>query len=143
MRPSYETSTDLGKEDAVAEMIGRLLGAEPQKLPSKYPFDRAFVQGKNVVALAEIKCRSNKRDEYPTFFMSLAKWMACIRIAEFSGVPALIVVRWSDGICAMKMPDYGLPVTFAGRSDRKDLDDMELVVEVPVKDFTPIDKFRV
>jgi len=142
MRPSYETQSDLGREDTVAEMVGRLFGANPQKLPPKYPFDRAFVQGKNVVALAEIKCRSNKKEEYPTFIMSLAKWMSCIRISEFAGVPGLLVVRWSDGVFVMKMPDYGLAVTFAGRADRNDLDDMELVVEVPVKDFTPIDKFK-
>lgn len=140
MRKSYETTASRRAEEAVGRVVAKRIGLEVRQMPLKYPVDFAFAAGTEVRAFAEIKCREHHFGAFPTLILGLNKWAACRRLSEFSGVPALLVVRFGSEIRWCRMPDHGLDVRIGGREDRGDWQDVEPVVHVPVRIFEQLDK---
>lgn len=138
MRPMYESKDDLFNEQAVASYIAaKRPGLFWRKLPVAYPLDYAFFDGKNNLRFfAEIKCRRVASTNFPTFILSLHKWDSGNRIAN-GAVPVYLIVRWTDRIGSLRFR----PVTrecdirLGGRTDRKDVQDMEPVIHLPTKNF--------
>lgn len=135
-RPVYETRQDIGREANVAEILAAAWSCAIHKLPRLYSCDYAAMRGKEVSAWLEIKCRNAS---YPTYLISLHKWIKGIELSEATAKPFLLVVSWpvNGEQVVMFYPVCREPihVVLGGRKDRNDPDDIEPMVEVPVAKF--------
>jgi hypothetical protein len=141
VRPTYETARDVDNERAVAEVIERRLRLTARKLPRHYELDYVLTDGDEVRGFAEIKCRTNALEQYPTYIISGHKWEYGLRWEALAHAPFVIVVRFTDGIYYCR-PRYvqGHRVMLGGRRDRGDEQDIEPVVHIPVGEFTLLEK---
>ncbi len=137
MRPTYENELSKADEQRISPIIERLWKCKLDKLPTKNFIDFALMRKKvGLVAYAEIKCRKNPRQQYPTFMISLEKWMHSQHIAKVSnGVPMFFIVEWTDGLYWVRQDTATYSVGVGGRYDRNDALDVELMVFVPVDQF--------
>jgi len=104
-----------------------------------YYIDWVFLRNQKPVAIAEVKCRTNPREQYPTLMLSLAKWMHGKQLAKELAVPFLVVIKWTDGIFWHEVTDKSLiSHGFGGRTDRNDDQDVEPVVYIPINLFRKI-----
>lgn len=109
-----------------------------RKMPPRYPVDFALCdQQENVVGWAEVKCRTNPAQKYPTYMLSLAKYEGLVRLQLFTGLPAELVVAWTDFVGTLKVPAL-VRIGFGGRTDRGDDQDTEPVVLIPIRQFQMI-----
>ena len=139
MRPIYEDSASKADESRIAKVVEQLWKCKVEKLPRKNYVDYALMRDKELSAYAEVKSRKNERNKYPTWMVSLEKWMYAKRIAEVSnGVPMLFIVEWTDGIYWLRQDTAEFFVGVGGRSDRGDDMDRELCVFVNVNQFLPL-----
>jgi hypothetical protein len=141
MRPTYETAADRQNEKRVAQKAAATWGeCWAVKLPKQYRADFAFVDSKEaVLAWCEVKCRTNPHDRYPTYMLSLAKWMEAERMAESSGLPFYLLVEFTDGVYYLRVKKIdGLTVKMGGRTDRGDAQDVEPTIHIPIKHFKPL-----
>jgi hypothetical protein len=140
MRPLYESSKDLSNELRVAKILKDCWEADFVKLTMAYHVDWAVVRGPEIVAFAEFKRRHNPKDQYPSFMISLNKWMNGKKMGKEVGVPFLIIVEWDDGLyytnSEVVKPKYGL----GGRWDRKDSQDQEPCAFIETKAFYKVRK---
>lgn len=138
MRPIYETAQDRQREDAVRQYLverykcnykktGLLSGVDGYLY---YPDDR-------VAAVVEIKCRNNAHDKYPTYMISANKWHNAKQLAKDDNVPFLLVVKFTDGVYAIK-GDRDYPTAKGGRYDRGDAQDVEQCMYIPMDKFKEI-----
>lgn len=134
-RPQYESNIDLTNEQRVAAKLSILWRAYFHKLPKSYHVDWMVCRNNQTVAFAELKCRQNTRFAYPTFMISLAKWMRGKELAREAKVPFIIIVNWTDGTFFLKVQDQPVTYGFGGRKDRNDSQDMEPVVFINTSYF--------
>lgn len=138
MRPIYESPADLQNEKDIVEKLTQMWGISFHKLPMSYHIDWLMVKDKQARGFAELKCRNNDRRKYPTFMISLAKWMRGKELAHELSTSFIIIVKWTDGIYFHKAGTYPITYGFGGRSDRGDSQDMEPVVYIDTDHFTRI-----
>lgn len=135
MRPIYENSKDRDNEKKVAEHYAQK-GCVPMFTKKLAPFDVAFVKGKQVKAVAEIKCRGHKYGDFPTYMISAEKLNGLHSFHSATRIPTLIIVSWSCG----KIGHVKIPVEasfeIGGRVDRNDPMDTEIVAHIPITQFT-------
>lgn len=138
MRPMYESAFDRGNEVSVSDLLSKRWDCEFVKLPISYHVDWMLMRGKKSIAFAELKTRKVPSTQYPTLLLSLNKWIRGVELSKATGVPFIIIAKWTDGVFFFK-PDFG-PVLFGhgGRLDRNDSQDMEPVVFINVKDFKQV-----
>lgn len=135
MRPIYESGKDRARE---RQVIDKLLkpGQKAHKLKMENRLDFAVVdQSNTVVALVEVKCRTNKMRAYPSYMLDIPKVMAARQLSEACNCPAFLFVQWAD---ALGYISFGSPfqVGFGGRTDRSDSQDVGLMA------YFDIDMFR-
>ena len=84
-----------------------------------------------------MKCRTNPKDKYPTYMLSLDKWLAGMNMHLFGGLPFVLVVQWSDCIGFLKCVNAikHITIDMGGRKDRNDSQDIEPVVYIPTNLF--------
>jgi hypothetical protein len=150
MRPTHESDKDREEQARIAVVIEKRHGVVATPLPLYSPVDYVLTkkpveeEGK-VDAVMEVKCRKRKlRQEWPTYMLSLKKFLKMRELGYAMNVPALLVVEWADGmgmvdVRTLKLNELGYYV--GGRKDRPDdPGDMELTVRIPnsaFKLFTP------
>ncbi len=138
-RPTYETQNHLSEEKGVVKEIEKTWACQAVKLPKAYQLDYAIIRQKEVVAWLEIKCRNVLHGEYPTFMLSLNKWLAGERLARDTGKGFLLVVRYRDSLRYVNAKGISNPeIGFGGRVDRGDWQDQEPCVFIPTRFFTNI-----
>jgi len=140
MRPLYESSKDLSNELRVSAHLKDCWNAEFVKLPMAYYVDWAVVRGSEIKAFAEFKRRHNPKDQYPSFMISLNKWMNGKKMGRELGVPFLIIVEWDDGLYYCDTEAVARTYGFGGRSDRGDSQDQEPCVFIETKAFYKVRK---
>jgi hypothetical protein len=136
MRPLYESQSDLQNEFAVAALLAKRWSCEFRKLPIKYGVDFAVCQGRDIVAFAEIKCRSysySQLDRLGGYMVSAHKWAVGLTLSRSFDVPLVLIVRLTDGIFWTK--DTSGKLVMGGRSDRGDEQDIEPCVLLPMSSF--------
>jgi hypothetical protein len=138
MRPLYESSKDLENEQSVAAALSQAWGCSLNKLPMSYHVDWVLESEGKLCAFAELKCRNNPRSKYPTLMLSLNKWVRGCELAKYSGVPFILVVRWSDGLFWIKHTDTPITTGIGGRHDRNDKQDIEPVVYINTEHFKEV-----
>lgn len=136
MRPIYETATDISREAGIAASLAACWDCRFQKMPKFYGVDFAALRKGEITAWFEIKHRFAS---YPSYRLSLHKWMRGIELSEITGKPAFIVVSWPvDGkreVIYRAINRDPVKVVLGGRKDRGDPDDIEPMVEIPVGEF--------
>ena len=149
-RPLFESDQDKKKEADFAEKISATRKVKMHKLPISYKLDFLVAdQQDRAVALAEVKCRSNASNAYPSFAISLAKYEQGIRLTEHlchdltsEPIKFLIFVRFSDRDLYYKhdaMNASEIHVRWGGRIwDARDPQDREPMVHIPMGLFKEI-----
>jgi len=144
-RQLYETEADLARERAVIERVNKGM-YEIRKLPIKLRADFGLFdkQTGNLMRWAEVRCRSNPRDKYPTLFMSLEKMLSIAELVNITSKPLSLLVEWTDvtGRFDFKKGDLleEFDITWGGRGQLRDEQDVEPVMHIPNNKFTILEK---
>lgn len=142
MRPIYVSSEDNEKAVEVMQQVKPHILWSIKKTQSElsiYDFKLVDRHARRIVALVEVKNRTNLQRKYPTYMISKLKVDSCVEEASKMGAFFLLVVKWSDDIGWINIdrPDY-YPAKVGGRFDRNDNGDVESVYHIPVKEFKPL-----
>jgi hypothetical protein len=135
MRPTYEQESDRNNEHYVAALYCKK-GYTFEMTPKFFDFDVAYLENDIIKAIAEIKCRTHKYGDFPTFFISAEKLRKLHALHISTGLPTLIIVSWSCGTVGHVMIPVDVTVTIGGRTDRNDAKDIEMLVHIPINKFT-------
>ena len=134
----YETKADRANESGVFDTLSIKYKCTVETCPTLSAVDGylLYESGKRAVVV-EIKTRRNAHDRYPTYMLSAAKHENLLCIARQDGIPALLVVRFTDGLYATKIKSE-YPTAAGGRYDRGNPNDMETCVYIPIQEFRAI-----
>jgi len=132
-RPIYETPADLVNERRVADALLERWRCNAVKLPRRYEIDYALSRGNRVMAWAEVKCRTNPREQYPTYMVALGKVLTGLNLSQRTNLPFMLVVQWTDSL-GWVTPTFDA-IHIGGRHDRGDCEDQEPMVHIPIADF--------
>ena len=135
VRPSYETSEDREREQAIVLAVCAAWRCEAQAAPRFYQHDYFLTRGEDMVAVVEVKARTNPHDQYRTYMLSAHKYLHGVAWEGSLQVPFLLVVGFTDGVWFCRPRKCRTFVRFGGRRDRGDAQDMEAVVHVPMEEF--------
>ena len=129
-----ENAESKAAEERLIAILCEATGAKAHKLPRRYSIDYIMMRGANTAGWVEVKERKNRRDQYPTYNVSLYKYLNLLDLAAKTGVPGLLLVGWSDGVGWVRVPcDH--EVVWSGRTDRGDAGDIEPMVSIPISAF--------
>lgn len=125
-RPRYESKDDKDRELAVITRVGAVTKLEPKRLPEYSEADFAMLRGNRVVGVAEVKVLGKR---HPQIFISLHKVQA-LRDYAALGLAARLIFALPDGVYAQEIthPEIMGWIGYAGRTDRGDAQDTEMVV---------------
>lgn len=127
-RPLYEDDGDRAREREVAKEICKLLDCQARKLPISYGLDFALLRGEDVFSFVEIKCRTRNSQLYESLMVSAQKRVKALELSRATGCSCMLVSAFSDGIYWVNMAEKPDRVTFNGRTDRGDSQDVEPVI---------------
>lgn len=131
-RPIYETTINITKEAAIAGELSAAWNCDVIKLPRLYSCDYAAMRDGSVSAWIEIKCRNRS---YPTYLLSLHKWLKGVELSNVTGKPFILVVSWDDKIIYKNVTNEPVKIVIGGRKDRGDPADIEPMVEIEISGF--------
>jgi hypothetical protein len=141
---TFESAVDRNAEDATAIELEAAWRCELHRFGLLAPVDFYAERDGRMTGAVEIKCRTNSAGAYPTVFLSVRKWVALTLVGLGLGVPALFVVRFTDGI--RWIPVSRVDTTgprIAGRPPRPGArHDREPVIDVPVAALQPLERAR-
>jgi hypothetical protein len=138
VRPIYETAQDRQRENEVRQYIVETYKCKYKKTEILSGVDGYLYDADDVpVAVVEIKCRNNTHGKYPTYMISASKWRNARELAENINALFILVVRFTDGIYAVK-GDTDYPTAKGGRWDRGDAKDIEECMYIPLDKFKKI-----
>jgi hypothetical protein len=132
----------IAKETALINRVVPLWGVIADKNPEwhKIDFSLAVVSRQPIIGFVEAKCRNCDHERYPTFFVSLTKYMSACEVARFTGIPTYFLVEWLDQTKYVRVPCRTTGVCMGGRLDRGNPDDMEPVIHIPTTEFRPVEE---
>lgn len=138
MRPTYENQRTLADERSTADTLEQLYNCELKKMPIKMSLDFMAMRDGVAVSFIEVRNRKNSRTTYPTYMVSLYKYMMASSITQTTGLPCFLAVQWADSLGIVKMPcEDGVAIGWGGLTSRGDPQDMEPMA------YIDIDQFRV
>lgn len=153
MRPLYETPEQLRAESAFISDVERLRGVRFIKLPIEWKVDAFVKRGARTVAIAELKIRNIRHDQYPDIIMSEKKFKSAMKLrTHLWGIEKtfqsakqlqfLFLVRFLDGdyYAEVDKDASSYTVTLGGRTvATRDAQDIENVVHIPITDFKKLE----
>lgn len=106
------------------------------KLPLGYEIECAMESGGSIAGFCEFKRRKVDMGAYPTLILSLHKYKQLVSYSWVSD-GALLFVRWNDRDAVHRVPSkhIGYKIAWGGRTDRRDWQDTEPVVHIPIEEF--------
>ena len=145
MRPLYENKENRRKELQAAEQVRQLWWPDHktrvQHLPKKSVLDLAFVREGSILGFGEVKVRTNDHDKYPTYLLSLEKWMTGVALRKNLRLPVWLFVQFADQLMWVPFAHVeGVEVGMGGRVDRGDPQDIEPVAFIPLSLFSVVEK---
>ena len=125
-RPRYESKDDKDRELAVITRVGAVTKLEPKRLPECGEANFAMLRDNRVVGVTEVKVRGKR---HPQTFISLHKVQA-LRDYAALGLAARLIFALPDGVYVQEIthPEITGWIGYAGRGDRGDAQDTEMVV---------------
>ena len=132
----YETARDLVNEERAVTRAAAILRCDGwKKLPSLYQIDFALEKARRIAFWAEVKCRTCPSTEYLDYLLSLAKFEALLHAQAATGIPATLIVGWTDCLGILTFPCPATYCDVGGRRDRGGANDIEPLVHFPVESF--------
>lgn len=137
MRPTYESSDDLRNEQEIITFFTQHFNKDltAVKIPKQYKIDYCLMIGDRITAFAEVKNRTCAKNTYPTYMMSLAKYLEALRINKDLKLETILVVKWTDAVGYIELGRRAWPIGFGGRVDRGDWQDKEPMIFIPISEF--------
>jgi len=90
------------------------------------------------LGVLEFKRRYVPIRKYPTLFFDKSKFVAGQTMAALAGVPHYFAVWWDDALRVCQFTPYDVfDESVGGRWDRNDVNDVDLLVHVPIDRFVP------
>jgi hypothetical protein len=132
--PIFVTSADEQSQEEVAGVLAAAWRCEIRSFGRLAPVDWFAVRDGRLIGLLELKTRTHAIATYPTVFLNLRKYLALVLGATGIGVPAIFVVRFTDGVLWQAVHAIDARQTRLGGCLRvvKSRNDIEPVIEVPV-----------
>lgn len=143
MRPIYENAQSLQNERMVMDAIETSWGVTCTKIPIKYGVECALMKGREITAWAEIKCRSCRSKDFPTYMISLDKIVNGLLIARMTARNLYLFVSWKDvtGFLLIdEIPEIGMGDRYQLRTGQSehDPDDREPMCYFNINQFLPL-----
>jgi len=133
-RVMYESQKNLGEEQNALRYISQKWGVSYAKLPISYKLDYTMYRNGTHVGFIEVKCRTNKLNDYKTYILSLSKVKEARILADMTNTKSLLIVRWSDYTGWINLRSEFI-IKQGGRSDRNDWQDQEPVCHFNISKF--------
>ena len=143
-RPQDETSTDRVNETRIADTLEQVWQVRLHKLPHHQHIDCAVVgRDGHVKGLVEIKARTFAWGDYPDVMLSASKVAKAKELFEcFNLNTAFVVADRTFDIRFVLIGTGDFVCNFGGRTrNPRDRDDSELIVNIPLDQFTPVTSF--
>ena len=96
--PLFAGNKDKQYEDETAEIIEQAWRCQIHKFGQLAPIDYYAIRDGRMVGLLELKSRSHAHGKYPTVFLNVRKWLALVMGAAGMAVPAMFIVRFTNGL---------------------------------------------
>lgn len=116
MTKLFETQEDLDSERAAIIRFAGFTNSIPFKLPMESMADYVLVKDGLAKAIVEIKCRTNKSDQYDEYLLGEKKYTALCNWANYGFTPILLI-SWPDAMGYVKVP-VEHKISIQGRNDR-------------------------
>ncbi len=132
--PTFATRQDAESEREVAALLSQRWSCEFHPFGALADIDWWMSRHGRIVGVGEIKTRSHAVAQYPTVFLNVRKWLALMLAGNGLNVPALFIVRFSDGLRYLPVAEVDASALRVGgcRQRVKSVSDVEPVIEVPV-----------
>lgn len=136
----FESQFDRENESEIKEHVERVKGVKLVKAKQFSKVDFVLLgKAGNAIALCECKARNVPYSQYPSFFISFAKFedivLLCKHFADAKtkkNLDFIIFIKYTDGIYSYKhSPKNNLEIKEGGRKDRGAKNDTELMVHIP------------
>jgi len=135
----FKTAEDDANESEVARLIEAAWGCTLHSFGRLAPIDWYAVREDRFVGLLELKARSHEYGTFPTVFLNVRKWLTLMLASVGLGVPALFVVRFTDGVRWVPLSEIdATKFTIAGCGIVKYRGDVEPIIEVQVESLRPL-----
>ena len=131
----YERQKDRANEKKVIKRIETAWGVESHKMKMAYGLDYMLLKGGNLHSFVEVKCRNNAQGDYPTYAISLMKFLQANRFTQSTVKPCYLIVKWTDKLGFLDMGESFYQVGVGGRTDRNNPNDIEPIVFIPNNKF--------
>lgn len=140
VRAGYYSSRN---EMAEAEIARALEVAWKVKLHKTWQYrryDYVSTRGQKVVGFVQMKDRKKASTKFPTFMIGVEKWAFLCELSELTKIPAVLVVRFTDGIffCDVKAGDFLIEYNPEWVQYRGDDKDIEPSIHIPIGMFRPL-----
>lgn len=135
--PIYSNAADAAHEREVAALCERAWDCELRHFGKLAAVDWYALRHGRVIGVAELKARTHEIGRHPSVWLNVRKWLALQLTAIGLGVPALFVVRFTDGVQWIDVRQINTAGRLAMRGTRG-TDDAEPVIEVGVEDMIPL-----
>jgi hypothetical protein len=94
------------------------------------------VRDERMTAVIEMKARTTAFGDYPTIILAMRKWLDLTRIGAAFGVPALFVVRFTDGLYMIDIAKVDPSKhKMGGNSRNQSFNDYEPMIHIPTSQF--------
>jgi hypothetical protein len=133
-RPQYENDETLKIEKEIIDRVAPQFDCTAFKNPVSYRVDFSLIRKNEIVAFAEVKRRYHALKTYPTFMLSLGKYLAACEMARMTSTTALVIVQWND-VTGYALFPCEFTLAIGGRDDRNDGQDKEPCIYVKMKHF--------
>jgi len=130
-----ETDADRKREKTVASKIEQAWNCQLVEMPKLSWFDYCASRDGKIVAYIEIKTRTNSQDAYSTYMISATKITKGLNAARVLRIKFLLVVQFTD---ALMFVDVSKAKFSLGIADRKDVNCIEVVLQIPMNEFKTI-----
>jgi len=139
MRPLYENKKSLEKEREFAAVIQEAWNCTLVKLPIQYSLDYGCYRDKEFLGFVELKNRSVNKSTYPTYMISLSKFLKAKELSRSTGKGTSLCVSWKDEKGYVRLDTIaGYDINQGGRTDRNDWQDQEPIVFIDINNFRKI-----
>jgi len=142
-RKLYETKKSLAAERDFGKDLEKYFKVNLRKLPMQYGLDFVALDTRSYKPkfFLELKDRKCKHTTYPTYIISLSKFLKAKEIYRSLSLHTFLCVRWLDTsgyICLDDIEDDEIDITIGGRYDRNDWQDIEPLLTIDIGKFTII-----
>lgn len=142
-RPKYENVASLLLEEEAARKFSAKTGCVLTKNPSLEPGEKGVAVDYTAHApsgrtyLVEVRTRNIASTKHATWHIGLRKVQNVKRYAERRGLPAVILISWTDrqGLIDVDRLLAKGTITISGRRDRGDRFDWEEMLNVPLSEI--------